>query len=376
LLKKLGKMSDWAKRLTNRPTFLIGLLSAEISGKFPPRLEDRTLGISDISERGVLRAIAEYDRIGERAFFEKYGFEAASKYWLVKDGRAYASKAIANVAQAIGMKRPYGRDIRLAGGEATVVGRLRALGFAVEDRSRNPAWNRDELVLALDLYRTNPASPPGKSSTAVADLSDLLNKMRRLAGGSTSETFRNVNGVYMKMMNLRALDPAFTAQGKVGMKAGGTLEKVVWAEYVNRWDALAEDAATIRTAIEGADEETTAKLPVAEPYEGEEGGVIMRLHKRYERDATLIAEKRKAAAEAGIVACEVCGFDFEEAYGDLGSGYIEVHHIKPVHTLVAKSKTKLTDLALLCANCHRMAHRKRVPSSLPQLRAALCRPIP
>lgn len=116
-----------------------------------------------------------------------------------------------------------------------------------------------------------------------------------------------------------------------------------------------------------------AKLSLAEPYEGEEGGVVMRLHKRYERDPKLVAEKRKAAAAIGRLVCEVCGFDFKATYGDLGEGYIEVHHTKPIHTLLARNKTELADLALLCANCHRMAHRKRQPLSVDAIRLALTR---
>lgn len=46
--------------------------------------------------------------------------------------------------------------------------------------ARNPAWSRDELILALDLYMTNPASPPGKGSKAVADLSKTLNDIGTL----------------------------------------------------------------------------------------------------------------------------------------------------------------------------------------------------
>lgn len=241
----------------------------------------------------------------------------------------------------------------------------------MEAPRRNPPWSRDELILALDLYFTNPANPPHKGSHAVADLSALLNKMHRLSGVSATPTLRNENGVYLKMMNLRSLDPAFTVQGKVGMQSGGKLEKVVWADYEGRREALAADARAIRLAVGAADEQAASKLPIAEPYEGEEGGVIMRLHKRYERDAKLVAEKRKAAASAGKLACEVCGFNFQAAYGELGAGYIEVHHTKPVHTLVAGSKTKLTDLALLCANCHRMAHRRRLPVTIDELRAAL-----
>lgn len=169
--------------------------------------------------------------------------------------------------------------------------------------------------------------------------------------------------MYLKVMNFRSSDPAYLDQGKVGMQRGNRLEGVLWAEYEGRLADLAADAEAIRQAVIGADEAIVAKLPPVEPYEGEEGGVIMSLHKRYERDPKLVREKRKAAEAAGKLACEVCGFDFEGAYGQLGAGYVEVYHTKPVHTLSPGTKTKLDDLALLCANCHRMAHSRRVPVS-------------
>ena len=40
-------------------------------------------------------------------------------------------------------------------------------------------------------------------------------------------------------------------------------------------------------------------------------------------------------------------------------GVIDVHHTKPLHTLQPGDKTKLSDLALLCANCHRVVHSQR-----------------
>jgi len=202
-------------------------------------------------------------------------------------------------------------------------------------------------------------------------LPGVLNKMHRLNGVAGSNTLRNRNGVYLKVMNFRSSDPAYLRQGKVGMTRGNRLEAVLWAEYEGRLGNLAADAEAIRDAVTDADEAAVAKLPPAEPYEGEEGGVIMRLHKRYERDPKLVAEKRKSAAATGTLACEVCGFDFKATYGDLGDGYIEVHHTKPIHTLIAGTKTKLDELALLCANCHRMAHRKRQPLSLDAIRLAL-----
>jgi hypothetical protein len=45
--------------------------------------------------------------------------------------------------------------------------------------SRNPTWNRDELILALELYLRDPVAPPSKTSKEVIELSQLLNRMSR-----------------------------------------------------------------------------------------------------------------------------------------------------------------------------------------------------
>jgi 5-methylcytosine-specific restriction protein A len=328
------------------------------------------MALGDLTKDAVQLAIQEYDQLGADAFLSKYGFTDAKLYWITYNGKQYPSKAVAGVAHRFIDGSQLLPSSSFTGGKDSVVRKLRQLGFVIDIPERNPPWSRDELILALDLYYSNPANPPGKGSYAVTDLSTLLNKMHRLNGVNASPTLRNENGVYLKMMNLRALDPAFTAQGKVGMQSGGKLEKEVWADYVGRRDDLAADANEIRQTVIAANEAVVAKLPVADAYEGTEGGVVMRLHKRYERDPKLVAEKRKVGAAAGKLVCEVCAFDFEAAYGALGAGYIEVHHTKPVHTLIAGSKTKLDDLALLCANCHRMAHRKRVPITVNDIRDA------
>ena len=65
---------------------------------------------------------------------------------------------------------------------------------------------------------------------------------------------------------------------------------------------------------------------------------------------------RRAFLQRKKLKCEVCGFDFEAVYGELGAGYIEVHHKKPVSD--GERITDLNkDLVMLCSNCHRMIHR-------------------
>jgi 5-methylcytosine-specific restriction enzyme A len=80
-------------------------------------------------------------------------------------------------------------------------------------------------------------------------------------------------------------------------------------------------------------------------------------------------KKRKALAALGKLACEVCGFDFAKFYGDIGEGYAECHHILPLSSTDTTRRTKLADLAIVCANCHRILHRSRTWLSIVGLRA-------
>jgi predicted HNH restriction endonuclease len=47
---------------------------------------------------------------------------------------------------------------------------------------------------------------------------------------------------------------------------------------------------------------------------------------------------------------------FNEKYGELGRNYIEAHHRIPVAQLKEGEATKISDLAALCSNCHRIIH--------------------
>ncbi len=91
-----------------------------------------------------------------------------------------------------------------------------------------------------------------------------------------------------------------------------------------------------------------------------EGGEVWKLHRSFERHPGLAkAAKAAALARGERLICCICQFDFQARYGAIGEGYIECHHIKPVSELAAGSKTLLSDVVLVCSNCHRMLHRKR-----------------
>jgi len=238
--------------------------------------------------------------------------------------------------------------------------------------SRNPDWTRDELILALDLYLSNPASPPGKNSREVIELSQLLNRMRHQIGIAAGGNFRNPNGVYMKMMNFRRFNLAYTSEGRVGLRRGNKDEEVVWNEFSGDRKRLSEVTAAIRAAVEQGDV-TLAELPEDEEgAEASEGRILTRLHRYRERNRKLVEQRKlKALRVYGKLKCEACDFDFEARYGSRGRGFIEAHHTKPLATLMENAKTRLEDLALICANCHRMIHSQKPWLSIEDLQALL-----
>jgi 5-methylcytosine-specific restriction protein A len=68
--------------------------------------------------------------------------------------------------------------------------------------------------------------------------------------------------------------------------------------------------------------------------------------------------------------CAACGFSFEAAYGPEGEGFIHVHHLVPAAQLgPGYELDPVGDLVPLCPNCHAMAHRRRIPYTVAELRA-------
>ena len=84
----------------------------------------------------------------------------------------------------------------------------------------------------------------------------------------------------------------------------------------------------------------------------------------YERSHLLREKAIEYYSRDGKIVCLVCGFDFFETYGELGKGFIEIHHQKPIYQHEGTDITKflneaVKDLSPLCSNCHRIIHRKR-----------------
>lgn len=240
---------------------------------------------------------------------------------------------------------------------------------AVNTPQRNPDWTRDELILALDLYFRADPRTTNKGDARIAELSSLLNLLPVHRATSRNADFRNPNGVYMKLCNFLRLDPSYTG---TGLSAGALGDEQVWKEFEPDRLRLERVASAIRAFVNAPNEFQFNELEPLDDTEAPEGRILTRIHLSRERNRHLAAKKKAVVFDsAGTLICEVCGFDFGQRYGSLGKGFMECHHTIPLSTLAPGSRTRLEDLALVCANCHRMLHRGSPWPSIDGLRISL-----
>lgn len=100
-----------------------------------------------------------------------------------------------------------------------------------------------------------------------------------------------------------------------------------------------------------------------------EGELRLVLHLQRERNGAVVRNKKRQATS---LECEVCGFLFSGRYGELGGDYCEVHHLLPLSGAKRSTRTRADDLAILCANCHRVVHLRNPPYTLDEVRLSLC----
>ncbi len=88
------------------------------------------MALKDLTDRrAVISAMQEFDLAGADAFYQKYGFGKALKFFILHGGELYDSKAIAAVAHRYQFGKPLKNTF--SGGIATVVPVLRRLGFEI-----------------------------------------------------------------------------------------------------------------------------------------------------------------------------------------------------------------------------------------------------
>ena len=132
------------------------------------------------------------------------------------------------------------------------------------------AWKREEVILAMDFYVSagadRGAPVPGRGSAEIIQLSGLLQQLSAYPPELQGEKYRDPDGVYLELMNLRAIQ----AEGELGMNACSRLDAAVWREYVDDRDRLHSEAEAIHARLQDGTIQPAQPEPVVEDVDIEQ----------------------------------------------------------------------------------------------------------
>ena len=135
---------------------------------------------------------------------------------------------------------------------------------------------------------------------------------------------------------------------------------VVFLPYAHGTLPLHHEVSIPRGGVEAEDEFTSAP----------EGAKTIQIVNAYERDG----RNRRAVLKLRGYRCQACDVLLEESYGQIAKNYAHVHHTRPISQVGAGYRPNLEeDFAVLCPNCHAIAHRRNPPLTVAQVRAAFAR---
>jgi len=221
----------------------------------------------------------------------------------------------------------------------------------------------DLVIPALRLLRKNPKG---------LHTSELIEKLAEELGptGHNAETLigRSDTVFSQKVRNLKSHDTLVRkglATFEQSEDVRGGLHQITeeGLDYLREVEPIEQSLEDQGFNVEGMEEEYKKDLT---EIVIEEGRLTVRSSTQRRRSQRLRDEAiRKFKREhSGRLICEVCEFDFEEVYGELGEDYIVVHHRKPIHAMEVEGEEATLEEALekvapLCSNCHAMVHRRR-----------------
>lgn len=138
---------------------------------------------------------------------------------------------------------------------------------------------------------------------------------------------------------------------------------------------LSDEVCQQESGLQPEADERSSEAPVVYPDEVAadqrtfiEGAAKQVLVNQYERDSAA----RSACIQHWGPTCYVCGFDFYKTYGDMGRGFIHVHHLTDIASIGAEYQVDpRRDLRPVCPNCHAMLHTQRPALDIDVLKSQL-----
>lgn len=224
----------------------------------------------------------------------------------------------------------YGKRLFLAGSHFVTHSRLNQR--AAEQLMGGKCWKAKYHVL-LDTRKAK-----------VMELKDITDQGHQLRfAGPISELPADPANWAMALRQLRTLAP----------KSARLLEKLLGSNSAPQVTSKGKAATR------------TGGTPVPEALEGR---LVEHRHFASSRNARL----RRNALELAEGKCAGCSRDFTKYLDDLGQRALEVHHKHPLAFNKFAKETYLSNLAVLCSNCHALVHANGVrPMAIKTLNAKI-----
>lgn len=112
-------------------------------------------------------------------------------------------------------------------------------------------WTREELIIAINLYCKTPFGKLDARNPSIINLANLI--------GRTS------NSVALKLVNFASLDPTLKARGIKGASNASKLDKEIWNEFFNNWDALTFESELLLAEFKKVSVEEISDISELEP---------------------------------------------------------------------------------------------------------------
>lgn len=141
-------------------------------------------------------------------------------------------------------------------------------------------------------------------------------------------------------------------------------------DHYNRQDL---PGVTTNSDIVKALREHVARLRSESSSDLDEGDPKLRSHYYRDRRSEAARRLKEQAISEERVVCAGCQIDFFEKYGRDCLALIDCHHKIPLSKAEHGGVTRIKDLVLLCANCHRLIHSPQIGLDLERLKQSISR---
>ncbi|MGH6850588.1 MAG: HNH endonuclease [Methylocella sp.] len=246
--------------------------------------------------------------------------------------------------------------------------------FRREDLSDSPVFPLENKSFVMDSMDFDIIEDDGENATLAPLRISILHSEYQI---NFQDRFKAIATDIENVPSIRAkhlqLADAVQAHGDWIRKQSNSSEIRKAADRIIK---LQKDIFGMTNAGSAVKLEEAASMPEADieaDIAGKEGRLLIRIHSYKERDREFAALAKKFYKDkgGGKLICEACDLDSVARYGSEGERCIEAHHKIPIEELQPDSVTQVSEMAMVCANCHRIIHAKKPCLTVADLRTLL-----